>query len=74
MYRFTQGGKLTKERGVEDATKRGVWWGYSLEEWAFKMFEEKKTDTPEFRAVLGVYGKKKLTEIYEKWKSTKRSI
>jgi hypothetical protein len=41
----------------------------SLEGTVIKFFEERRTDSNEFKELINYYGREKLAKIYETWKT-----
>jgi hypothetical protein len=44
----------------------------SLEAWLFKRFEEGQARSPEVQTFVQLFGRNKMLEFYEKWKTLKR--
>lgn len=40
------------------------WDGVTLGEWVYRMVIEKKTETPEFKSAIKIFGRSKLLELY----------
>jgi hypothetical protein len=41
---------------------------WELSDYVSSLFEQNKTDTPEFQAMLRLYGREKLAKMWETWK------
>lgn len=46
------------------------WW--TLEQYAVSLFEENRTDSPEFKLLLLMFGREKLAEMFERFKGGKK--
>lgn len=44
----------------------------TLKQTVFKLFEARKTDSSEFKAILSFYGHKRMAELYEEWLAGKK--
>lgn len=62
---------MTQEYFVKD---RNPGWSESetLEEWVIRMIQEKKQDTPEFKAALNFWGRDKFTQIWKAHKAKQK--
>lgn len=43
----------------------------TLDEYVFSLFDARKTDSSEFKAILNVYGREKMLKIWERYKAKK---
>jgi hypothetical protein len=52
-----------------DTNKPQEWW--TLEEYITYLFASNKTNSPEFKRLMQVFGREKMAEIWEKFRAKK---
>lgn len=47
---------------------------WTLEDYLFELFEMQKTETSEFKTLLGIYGREKMASYYKRYQEKKLEL